>query len=210
VALAAVFNVAALNIILVGVSLAVVTIPVGIAAAFEAVYRWRTLGEERVLRSFWLSLRCRPVTKSLAVGSAMLVAVVGGAEITYFMHYSGLIALMCFFIGIATSAISVSFIAYLCLFLAISAAGPQELWRAAFIATGRTVVLTTPFFALTTFGAVVAGLAVPALAVVAVPVLLLWSWQRVATRGARHLGLSATAVSIVENQLDMKERRGNA
>jgi hypothetical protein len=188
-ALAAVFNVVALNVILVVASLAVVTIPAGISAAFGAVYRWRTLGEDRVLRSFWFSFRCRPVTKSLIIGPAILAAMLGGAEIIYFIRYSGFIALVCVFIGIVTSAISVSFVAYLCLFLTTSAAGYRELWRAAFIATGRTVVLTTPLFALTTFCAVMAGLAAPALAVVAIPVLLLWAWQRVATLGAHRLGL---------------------
>lgn len=188
-ALAAVFNVLALNVILVVASLAVVTIPLAISAAFEAVYRWRTLGEDQVLRNFVLSFRCRPITKSLTVGPAMLLAMLGATESIYFMRYSGFIALVCVFIGITTSAISVSVVAYLCLFLTTSDAGYRKLWRAAFIATGRTVVLTTPVFALSACCAVVAGLAAPALAVVAVPVLLLWAWQRVATWGAHHLGL---------------------
>jgi hypothetical protein len=188
-ALAAVFNVLALNVVLVVVSLAVVTVPLAISAAFEAVYRWRTLDEDQVLRTFTLSLRRRPVAKSLLVGPAMLVAILGGTESVYFMRYSGFIALVCVFIGITTAAIAVSVVAYLCLFLTTSDVGYQELWRAAFIATGRTVVLTTPVFALSTCCAVVAGLAAPALAVVAVPVLLLWAWQRVATWGAHHLGL---------------------
>jgi hypothetical protein len=188
-ALAAVFNVLALNVILVVASLAVVTIPLAISAAFEAVYRWRTLGEDQVLRNFVLSFRCRPIAKSLTVGPAMLLAMLGATESIYFMRYSGFIALVCVFIGITTSAISVSVVAYLFLFLTTSDAGYRKLWRAAFIATGRTVVLTTPVFALSTCCAVVAGLAAPALAVVAVPVLLLWAWQRVATWGAHHLGL---------------------
>lgn len=188
-ALAAVFNVLALNVVLVVVSLAVVTVPLAISAAFEAVYRWRTLDEDRVLRSFMLALRRRPVAKSLIAGPAVLAGILGGAESVYFIRYSGFIALVCVFIGIVTSAIAVSVLAYLCLFLATTDAGHRELWRAAFVATGRTVVLTTPVFALTTGGAVVAGLAAPALAVVAVPVLLLWAWQRIATWGARRLGL---------------------
>jgi hypothetical protein len=188
-ALAVVFNVMALNVLLVVASLPVVTIPAGFSAAFETVYRWRALGEDRVLRSFWLSLRSRPLTKTLAAGPAMVVAMLGGAEIIYFMRYSGFIALVCVFIGIVTSAIAVSFVAYLCLFLATSVAGYRELWRAAFIATCRTAALTTPVFALTTLVAVVAVLAAPALAVVGVPVLLLWAWQRVATWGAHRLGL---------------------
>jgi hypothetical protein len=188
-ALAAVFNVLALNVILVVASLAVVTIPLAISAAFEAVYRWRTLDEDQVLRNFVLSLRRRPVAKSLIVGPAMLITILGGTESAYFTRYSGFIALVCVLIGVTTSAISVSVVAYLCLFLTTSDAGYRELWRAAFIATGRTVVLTTPVFALATCCAVVAGLAAPALAVVAVPVLLLWAWQRTATWGAHHLGL---------------------
>jgi hypothetical protein len=188
-ALAAVFNVLALNVILVVASLAVVTVPLAISAAFEAVYRWRTLGEDQVLGNFMLALRRRPIAKSLLVGPAILAAVLGGTESAYFTHYSGFIALVCVFIGITTSAIAVSVVAYLCLFLTTSDAGYRKLWRAAFIATGRTVVLTTPVFALTTCCAVVAGLAAPALAVVAVPVLLLWAWQRAATWGAHRLGL---------------------
>jgi hypothetical protein len=188
-ALAVVFNVLALNVVLVVVSLAVVTVPLAICAAFEAVYRWRTLDEDQVLRTFTLSLRRRPVAKSLLIGPAMLVAILGGTESVYFMRYSGFIALVCVFIGITTAAIAVSVVAYLCLFLTTSDAGYRKLWLAAFIATGRTVVLTTPVFALSTCCAVVAGLAAPALAVVAVPVLLLWAWQRVATWGAHHLGL---------------------
>jgi hypothetical protein len=188
-ALAAVFNVLALNVVLVVASLAVVTVPLAISAAFEAVYRWRTLGEDRVLRNFMLSFRCRPVAKSLIAGPAMLIATLGGAESIYFMRYSGFIALVCVFIGITTAAVAVSVVAYLCLFLTTSDAGYQQLWRAAFIATGRTVMLTTPVFALSACCAVVAGLAAPALAVVAIPVLLLWAWQRIATWGAHRLGL---------------------
>jgi hypothetical protein len=188
-ALTAVFNVLALNVVLVVASLAVVTIPLAISAAFETVYRWRTLGEDQVLRNFVLSLRRRPIAKSLTVGPATVVAMLGVTESVYFMRYSGFIALVCVFIGITTAAIAVSVVAYLCLFLTTSDAGYRKLWRAAFIATGRTVVLTTPVFALSTCCAVVAGLAAPALAVVAVPVLLLWAWQRVAAWGAHHLGL---------------------
>jgi hypothetical protein len=188
-ALTAVFNVLALNVLLVVTSLAVVIMPLAISAAFEAVYRWRTLGDDQVLRNFARSLRYRPVAKSLTVGPAVLVAILGGTESIYFTHYSGFIALLCVFIGITTSAISVSVVAYLCLFLTTSEAGCRNLWRAAFISTGRNVLLTTPLFALTTGCAVVAGLAAPALAVVAVPVLLFWAWQRVSRWGAQRLGL---------------------
>ncbi|MGH3165186.1 MAG: hypothetical protein ACRDN0_04740 [Trebonia sp.] len=188
-ALAAVFNVLVLNVALVVASLAVITVPLAISAAFEAVYRWRALDDDQVLRNFTLALRRRPATRSLVLAPAVLVAILGGAESAYFTRYSGFIALACVLIGITTTAISVSVVAYLCLFLATSDAGYRALWRASFIATGRTVALTTPVFALTTCGAVVAGLAAPALAVVAVPVLLLWSWQRAATWGAQHLGL---------------------
>jgi hypothetical protein len=188
-ALAAVFNVLALNVALVVASLAVVTIPLAVGAAFEAVYRWRTLDDDQVLRNFGLALRRRPVKKSLVIGPALLVAILGGAESAYFTHYSGFIALVCVLIGITTAAVAVSVTAYLCLFLATSDASGQELWRAACVAAGRTVALTTPVLALATAAAVVTGLAVPALAVVAVPVLLLWSWQRTAAWGARRLGL---------------------
>ncbi|HSZ39593.1 MAG TPA: hypothetical protein VK817_06525 [Trebonia sp.] len=189
--LAAVFNVLALNVVLVVTSLAVVSIPLAVSAAFEAVYRWRTLDDDQVLRNFALALRRRPVVRSLVTGPAVLVAILGGAESVYFTHYSGFIALVCVLIGITTSAIAVSVAAYLCLFLATTDAGGRELWRAACVAAGRTVALTTPVFALATACAVVAGLAAPALAVVAVPVLLLWSWQRTAAWGARRLGLFA-------------------
>jgi hypothetical protein len=190
-ALAAVFNVLVLNVILVITSLAVVTIPLAVSAAFEAVYRWRTLDDDQVLRNFALALRRRPVAKSLVTGPAVLVAILGGAESVYFTRYSGFIALACVLIGITTSAIAVSVAAYLCLFLATADAGRRELWRAAFIATGRTVTTTTPVFALATACAVVAGLAAPALAVVAVPVLALWAWQRIAVWGAHRLDLFA-------------------
>ncbi|HEV3380052.1 MAG TPA: hypothetical protein VG142_03565 [Trebonia sp.] len=188
-ALAAVFNVLALNVILVVVSLAVVTVPLAISAAFETLYRWRTLDDDQVLRNFAFALRRRPLAKTLVVGPAVLAAILGGCESAYFTHYRGFVALVCALIGITTSAIAVSVVAYLCLFLATADAGYRDLWRAAFIATGRTVAATTPVFALATCCAVAAGLAVPALAVVAVPVLLLWSWQRIATWGAQHLGL---------------------
>lgn len=188
-ALAAVFNVLVLNVALVVASLAVITVPLAISAAFEAVCRWRALDDDQVLRNFTLALRRRPVMKSLVLAPAVLVTVLGGAESAYFTGYSGFIALVCVLIGITTAAMAVSVAAYLCLFLVTSDAGYRALWRAALVATGRTVALTTPVFALTTGGAVMAALAAPALAVVAAPVLLLWSWQRAATWGARRLGL---------------------
>jgi hypothetical protein len=189
--LATVFNVMALTLVVVILSLTVVGLPLGFSAASSAIFEWRQRGETRVMRTLWYSLQDRPIRRTAVVAPALLVAGAGVVEANYFLHYPGPIAALCLVIGVVTVGAGVSFAAYLLLLLTVAPqAGWIELWRAAAGIVARTSILAGPIFLVEAGVAAVLGLADPALLVVGVPVVLLWLWQRTAIWGARRAGLA--------------------
>jgi hypothetical protein len=189
--LATIFNVVALTLVVVVLALTVIGLPLGFSAASSAIYDWRKGGESRVMRTLWYSLLDRPLRRTTAVGPALLAAAAGATEVIYFLHYAGPIAALCLVVGVVTFAAGVSFAGYLLLLVTVAPdAGWVELWRAAGGIVARTSVLAGPVFLLEAAGAAVIGFADPALLVVAVPVVLLWCWQRTAIWGARRAGLA--------------------
>ena len=84
-ALAALFNVLALNLVLIIASLPVVTVPVAAAAASAALGAWGRAGEDRVVRQFLIEFRRLWSARTmLGAGVQLLAAILGVAEIRYF------------------------------------------------------------------------------------------------------------------------------
>lgn len=188
--LTAAFDVVALNLVLVVVSMLVVTIPAAIAAAFAAVYRWRHHDEGRVVTTFLEALRSRPWERTTVFAPAVAAAVIGVVEVTYFVHLGGLIALVCVAMGLLTSALGVASTALLGLFAAMHPhAGFRELWTMVLAVGGRTARTLVPLVSVVTLPMVLLGLVDPALVVVVIPVLLVWALLTIAVRAARRVGL---------------------
>ena len=87
--LTTVFNVLALNLILLAVSLPVITLPAAIDAASTALDRWRDDGEDRVIREFLIALRAGSAVRVTAVlGVPLAVIGLGLAEARHFVRAS--------------------------------------------------------------------------------------------------------------------------
>jgi len=189
--LTALFNLVALNLSLVVVSLGVLTIPSALAAASAAVYRWRVLGDSRVLLAFWSSLIDRPLYKSAVLGPPLAGLAIGVSEI-FFFDKGGFVSAVCLLIGFSTCAVALSVASYASLFLAASHdVGTRILWSTAITATGRTAATAVPIFVVETTVATVVGLADPGLVVVAIPIVLLLASQPVAIWGTKRAGLDS-------------------
>jgi hypothetical protein len=189
--LATIFNIIALTVGLVVLSLTVVALPLAWSAASTALYDWRQGGESRVMRTFWMSIRTRPRHRTGVLGPAMLGTAGGVVEVAYFLHYRDPVALLCLTIGLVTVVGGVSFTSYLLLLLTVAPdAGWTEIWRCAAAIVGRTSVTTTPVFVVEAAIAGFIGYSDPGLLVVAIPVVLLWCWLRTAIWGARRAGLA--------------------
>lgn len=188
--LASIFNVIALTVCVVVMSLTVVGLPLAWSAASSALFDWRRAGESRVLRTYWVAVATQWLRRTIVVGPAVLVVAVGGVEVAYFLHYRGPVAVLCLTTGLVTLAGGLSFTSYLLLLVTVApTARWAEIWRCAAALVARTSPTATPAFVLETALAALAGYTDPALLVVAVPVMLLWSWLRTAIWGARRAGL---------------------
>jgi hypothetical protein len=189
--LATIFNIVALTLVLVTLSLTVIALPLTCSAASTALYDWRRGGEGRVMRTFWISIKTRPTHRIAVLGPAFISTVAGIVEVVYFSQDRGPIPLLCLTMGLVTIAGGVSFTSYLLLLITVAPdATWSETWRCAAAIVGRTSVAATPVFALEAGGAALIGFTDPGLLVIAVPVALLWCWQRTAIWGARRAGLA--------------------
>src|ERR1700761_7863568 len=83
-ALAALFNVLALNLALLVCSLPVVTAPAAVSAATRALDRWRRDGEDQVVLEFLIGLRAEWARQTVLVGVPLAAAVLGVIEVRHF------------------------------------------------------------------------------------------------------------------------------
>lgn len=84
-ALGTLFNFLVLNLALLVASIAIVTAPLSINAAFVALDRWRRKGEDRVIAEFVAALRSPlPRRVTLANGVPIAVILLGLEEVHYF------------------------------------------------------------------------------------------------------------------------------
>jgi hypothetical protein len=173
--LSAIFNVMALNGVLVIACLPIVTVPAALRAAMVALERWRGEGEDRVVRQFILALRARGFwRRTLTVGVPLIAAALAAEELIYFSRAAN-----------AGNAVGIG-LGFAGLLLALSGAGyvlvlgarqpdlsPTDTWFVAVSLVARNPLVASPLLA----GELVAGLLVltrdPSLAVVGIPVGLL-------------------------------------
>jgi hypothetical protein len=182
--LTTIFNVMALNGVLVIACLPIVTIPAALRAAMVALDGWRSEGDDRVVRSFVLALRSgRFRHTTLVLGVPLVAAVLAAEEVIYFSRAANAGNAVGIGLGITGLLLALSSIGYL---LVLEARQPDlpvtDLWFLAVALVARNLLVASPLLA----GELVAGLLVltrdPSLAVIGIPVLLLLLVQRTALR----------------------------
>ena len=114
-ALGSVFNFLALNLAVLIVSLPVVTVPLAFVAVTIALDRWRTDGEDRVVREFFAALRSLPaLPTTVLAGAPLLVAGIGAEEVHYFAHGGEPVDWVCLGFGSAALFLAVTALATFC------------------------------------------------------------------------------------------------
>lgn len=184
-ALAWIFNMLVLNLALLVASLPVVTMPVAAKAAWTALDRWRSGGEDRVVREFVTALRSgQPLRTTVLVGVPLAMAAVSVEEVHYFLRGSDLMARTCFGLGLAALVVTVTALGYVLLLVARSpwpSAG--ALWSLCIRLAVRNLFVTGPLFVIEIAGAAFLALADPALLLIGLPVALVYAMRATAQYG---------------------------
>ena len=191
-ALAAIFNLLALNLALVVVSLPVVTLPVALDAATRALGRWRSEGEDRVVREFFAALRSgRAWQTTIRVGVPLAAIGIGAEEVHYFAHGGGPLEWICLGFGVSGLALVLSSLGYV---LVLGTRNPDnpasQLWALGITLAVRNLFTTGPLFVLEMVAATLAVLLDAPLLLLGIPVALLYSVRLTALLGLRRAGLA--------------------
>jgi hypothetical protein len=189
-ALAALFNLLALNLVLLVFSLPVVTLPAAISAATLALDRWRRDGEDRVVREFLTGFRVQLATRTVLVGVPLAVAVLGVIEVLHFAAGSGAASRLA--LGFGTAALLVILTALGYVFL-LAARGPSgstkaEFWTLCIRLAIRNLFVTGPLFLIEIAGSAVLARIDPALLLLGLPLLALQLMRLTASLGLHRAG----------------------
>jgi hypothetical protein len=199
-ALGSVFNFLALNLAVLVVSLAVVTVPVALVAATIALERWRTDGEDRVVREFFVALRSLPVLwTTLVAGAPLLVAAIGAEEAHYFAHGGEPVDWVCLGFGSAALFLAVTALGYV-LALAGRHRGARagDIWSISTRLAVRNMFTTGPLFAAEIAGATLLALLDPPLLMIGLPLAALSLIRLTAGPSLRKTGLVRLAPQAAE------------
>jgi hypothetical protein len=178
----AIFNMMALNGVLVIACLPILTAPVALRAAMVAIDCWRSEGDDRVVRQFIAALRAGRFWRTiLTVGAPLVAAVLAAEEVIYFSRAANAGNAVGLGLGFAGLLLALSSTGYL---LALGARQPDlpatDSWFVAVSLVARNLLVASPLLA----GAAVAALLVltrdPSLAVIGIPVGLLALVHRIA------------------------------
>ena len=185
--LATLFNLAALNFVLVLVSIPIVTLPAALNAASVALDHWREDGEDRVVREFFITLRsASPLRTTACAGIPLAAVAIGVLEIRYFAHRGSVADHLGVGVSLAAVLLTLSALGYV---FQLTARHPSlsavELWSLSARLAARNVFVTGPLFLLEICGAAALIATAPGLLVLGVPILLLQSMRVTALFGLR-------------------------
>jgi hypothetical protein len=180
------FNFLILNLVLLVASLPVVTVPIAVNAATVALERWRSEGNEAVIREFLTALRARsPLRTTLLVGVPLAVTAVGVEEVHYFLRGGDVVARVCFGLGLAGLFVALTALGYVFVLVARGPSVPAtELWSLCIQLAVRNLLVTGPLFLVEIAGATVLVLADPPL-ILGVPIVLVYLVKLTAEFGLR-------------------------
>ena len=186
-ALATLFNVLALNFVLLIASLPIVTIPVAVNAAQTALDRWRGDGEDRVVHEFVTALRTRsPLRTTAVIGVPLAAITLGVIEVRHFSRGVDPADRVALGLGLMALLITLTALGYALLLAARDAtAPPAEIWSAALSLAIRNLPVTGPLFLAEIAAATTLALIAPALLMLGLPVLLLSMMRLTAQFGLR-------------------------
>jgi hypothetical protein len=181
-ALTTIFNVLALNAVLIVAALPVVTLPAALNAATVALDRWRRDGEDRVVREFVLALRRTRWLRTTALLGVPLVAVVLGLlEARHFARLAAPADRIALGSTLAALLLILTALGYLLLLSARDdARPPADLWSLAARLAIRNLLVTGPLFLLEFAAAAALTALDPAVLFVGAPVVLLRVLSRTA------------------------------
>ena len=190
VALAAIFNFLALNLVLLIASLPVITLPMAVNAATVALHRWRDEGEDSVVAEFVGALRSRPPLRTTVLtGVPLVAAAVGVAEVHHFIRGGSLTDRVYLGLGFGALLITLMALGYVFLLTAREPGwSPADLWTVCAGLAIRNALVTGPLFLIEIAGATAITLIDPALLLLGVPLLLLQLMKLTAQFGLRRAG----------------------
>ena len=191
-ALGSVFNFLALNLAVLIVSLPVVTVPLAFVAVTIALDRWRTDGEDRVVREFFAALRSLPpLTTTVLAGAPLVVAGIGAEEVHYFAHGGEPVDWVCLGFGSAAVFLAVTAVGYVLLLATRHPTVPAtEIWALSVRLAVRNVLTTGPLFVVEVIGAALLALLDPPLLMIGLPLALLCLMRLTARFGLHRSGLN--------------------
>jgi hypothetical protein len=194
-ALGTVFNFLALNLALLIVSLPVVTMPLAFVAVTIALDRWRTDGEDRVVREFLVALRSLPpLPTTVLAGAPLVVAGIGAEEVHYFVHGGEPVDWVCLGFGSAALFLAITALGYVLLLAARHPTVPStEIWSLSVRLAVRNLLATGPLFVVEILGASLVALLDPPLLMIGLPLTLLCLMRLTARFGLHRAGLDRAA-----------------
>jgi hypothetical protein len=173
--LTAIFNVMALNGVLVIACLPVITAPAALQSATVALERWRGDGDDRVVRQFIAAMRARRLARAtVTIGAPMLAAVLAVEELLFFARTGSATGALGIGLGLCGLLVALSGCAY-ALMLGAREPGlaPTDVWYLSVLLVIRNILRATPLLALSVGTVALVALRDPSLTVVGLPLALL-------------------------------------
>jgi hypothetical protein len=184
------FNCLVLNLALVLTSVLVVTLPIGVNAAFVSLDRWRVDGEDRVVREFLHALRSsHPGHAAVGVGVPIAGIAIAVEEVHFFARGGAPVNWLCLGSGVAALLIALGWTSYV---IVLSARFPETpllaLWSEGARLAVANLFSSGPLFVIEYSAAVLLGLLDPALVLIGLPLGFLALVRLTAGVGARRAG----------------------
>jgi hypothetical protein len=186
-ALGTLFNILALNLVLVIASVPVITLPAAVGAASVALDQWRRDGEDRVVRSFVIALRSRPPLRTTAAtGVPLAAAALGLVEIRHFAREATLPGRVGLGLGLGALLITLAALGYV-LQLAADDPGlpPVELWSLSARLAIRNLLVAGPLSVAAIAAAAVRTVTDPGRLLLGAPVFVVYALKLTARPGLR-------------------------
>ncbi len=189
-ALTALFNVLALNLVLIVASLPVITAPVAVTAASAAIGEWGRAGEDRVVRQFLIEFRrLWSARTTLGAGVPLLAAALGLAEIRYFAARPAAAAVTGLCLGGGALIVTAGALGYLLPLLGEPGPSPRprlvDLWSLSARLAAKNLLTVAIPAAVPAAGMAALAARDPAVLLLGLPAFQLYALRRMAGPGLR-------------------------
>jgi hypothetical protein len=178
------FNVLALNLVLVLACLPLITAPTAVCAASAALDEWRREDEDRVVRQFLIEFRRRWSRRTtLTVGVPMAAALLGLAEIRYFVRDPTLAGRAGLVLGAIALLVTLAALGYVFQLAADDPTLPAvDLWSLSARRAVRNLLVAGPVAAIPAAALAILASRDPAVLLLGLPLFLLHAMKLTAQR----------------------------